>query len=78
MNMNIRNKKMVMLKQQGSSYAEIAAIHGISRQRVFQIVKRDKGKLTPEVTRNPLKQFSEALERGLKRFFVGLLGRIRK
>jgi len=58
---------MIRLKQQGSSYAQIATIYGISRQRVFQIVSKGKEKLT-----------TKPQGRGLKRFFVGLLRRIRK
>ena len=69
---------MLRLKQQGLSYAQIGGRYGITRQRVFQIVKRDKKKLTPDVYKNPLSQPSEPQGRGIKRFLVELLGRIRK
>jgi DNA-binding CsgD family transcriptional regulator len=76
--MNRRNGEILHLKQQGSSYAEIAVLYGISRQRVFQIVKRDEKKLTPNIHKNPLRAILEALGRGLKWVYGGLLWRIRK
>jgi len=75
--MNNRNKKMLRLKQRGFSYAQIGARYGITRQRVFQIVKRDKKKLTPYANRNPLKPTSEPQGRGLKRFCVELIGKVK-
>lgn len=69
---------MIHLKQQGSSYAEIAAMYGISRQRVHQIVKRDGKRITPHTRKNPLNQPSEAQGMGIKGFFVGLVERVKK
>jgi len=69
---------MLKLKQQGQSYAQIATRYGITRQRVFQIVSRSKEKLPNNAQQNPLARALEPQGRGLKRFFVELLGRIRK
>lgn len=52
---------MIQLKKQGLSYAQIAVRYGISRQRVYQIISRDKIKLTGNNSQ------------GLKRFIVVLL-----
>jgi len=52
---------MIHLKKQGLSYAQIAVRYGISRQRVYQIISRDKIKLTGNNSQ------------GLKRFIVVLL-----
>jgi len=59
--MNRRNEAMIQLKKQGLSYAQIAVRYGISRQRVYQIISRDKIKLTGNNSQ------------GLKRFIVVLL-----
>ena len=59
--MNRRNEAMIHLKKQGLSYAQIAVRYGISRQRVYQIISRDKIKLTGNNSQ------------GLKRFIVVLL-----
>ena len=59
--MNRRNEAMIHLKKQGLSYAQIAVRYGISRQRVYQIISRDKIKLTGNNSQ------------GLKGFFMGLL-----
>ena len=60
---------MLQKRQRGLSYAQIGAIYGITRQRVFQIVKRDKGKLTG----NNSPRFNKVL-----RFCVGLIGWIKQ
>jgi len=75
---NRRSEAMLQLKEQGFSYAEIAEMYGISRQRVFQVITRDKGKLQECSTRKPLKATSGARERGLKGFPGRLLGRVAK
>ena len=44
-----RNKRIVWMHEKGASYEEIAKKYRISKQRVFVIVKREKGLSTDEI-----------------------------
>jgi predicted XRE-type DNA-binding protein len=57
--MNTRNEVITKLNEQGLSYGQIAKAFGITRQRICQIVNKDKKKLTT-ADKNPLKEASEA------------------
>jgi hypothetical protein len=41
---SIRNKHLVLMKNEGATYTELADIFSISKQRVYQIYERDKDK----------------------------------
>lgn len=46
-----RNKKIIEMRKKGVSFPKIASLYGITKQRIYQIVEKDKYKRSKDLTK---------------------------